>query len=1444
MARKTLTGLLLLCLLAGLWMGLAQAAETNLLTNGGFETVTASGRPDGWYTSAYRTQEGFTRFEITDEKAHSGRYSARITNANLNDARYVHSLAVKPESMYRVSGYILVESMEHSGNGANLSVEGVYAFSVPLYNTDGEWKYVEWYGETGEGQTEIELDVRVGGYSAESQGIAYFDDIAVAEVDTLPAGVIASIWYTVDTGDAAADEGEESAAEAAAPQKDMALLLLLAAAFLLLSWLGIRMMPGNHQISKRDERLTLAVFGFLLLGALLLRVLLGGRVSGYQVDMNCFAAWSLRMADQGPWGFYSPDVFCDYPPGYMLLLWPVGLLIKAVGYSDTAGVRLLIKAIPILCDMSVAVALFACAKKRVPLKAAAFVALLFALNPAAIVNGAAWGQVDTVLALLMLLTAVTAMNNDWRKALPLFIIGVLVKPQALLFAPAGGLWMLLALSRGTKADRRRQWRHIWQGSLIALGCAAAIIVPFAVRQSNPFWLLKLYGQTLSSYNYASLNTANLMYLLGGNWSPLSGINGYGVVTLPWPVPAATGALLLCLGALGLKLYRGPGAARRGWKELLESRHALKGFGDEGRRMLLSLLLGLMGLVFLTLSLFRCTFMVYGTAWMAFSYLYAMLMLVADGRADALPFAMALMLLGVYVTGVKIHERYLFAALALLPLGYIRTGDRRLLWLCAGLSATTFLNTAIVLENSILLGSSMGHLNADTVVLNDLLCVVNLLLYGFAGYIAYTGPAASPAPAPRRAREPRTAAAYRSALLTPADARLRMTARDYWIMAVTVVLYAGLTFTNLGSAKAPQTAWVATSASEQVVFELPRKETFKLLYYAGVSYNNFSVSVSDDGETWSEPYACEMSQGLCYRWNYAVTSTEQGEGSVRFDDDAPGNILRLTGKYLRVNAEAAGLNLWEILLRDPDGAAIPLRLVAHTGARDVLETERPPENLIDEQDTLEGEPSWFNGTYFDEIYHARTAYEHLHGLAPYETTHPPLGKLIMSVGIAIFGMTPFGWRFMGALTGVAMLPALYLLARQLTKRRDLATFSMLLFSLDLMHFTQTRIATIDSFPVLFILLATLCMVRYLQTDAFAVPDAPEAKEPRTGKLASLRSFLPRLASPLLGNLRRRSQKSETAPADQPRVWTRPFWRTLLPLMLCGFFMGLSIASKWIGLYSAAGLAVMFLLAVYRQFRAGMVAFDVELDQALTKGQQTRVLWARSLTLRRILATCLMCVIFFIAVPALIYYLSYIPYLSPTGPVTLERLIDAQEGMFAYQSTPGLGMDHPFYSPWWQWPLILKPMWFCQDKFEPAGFASTIMCMGNPLIYYVGALCMAAVFALFIHKYVRFRGGLRLREGDGNLTVALVGLGFLTQYLPWVLVPRSMYMYHYFASVPFIILATALVFNLLPQGKLRKWAMIVYVALAAAFFAMFYPYASGLLTPTSWLDWLKWFPRIYY
>ena len=53
------------------------------------------------------------------------------------------------------------------------------------------------------------------------------------------------------------------------------------------------------------------------------------------------------------------------------------------------------------------------------------------------------------------------------------------------------------------------------------------------------------------------------------------------------------------------------------------------------------------------------------------------------------------------------------------------------------------------------------------------------------------------------------------------------------------------------------------------------------------------------------------------------------------------------------------------MKDVDGQLLP------------LQSEEPA--LIDEGDTVPERSSFMNSTYFDEIYHARTAWEHLNRL---------------------------------------------------------------------------------------------------------------------------------------------------------------------------------------------------------------------------------------------------------------------------------------------------------------------------------------------------------------------------------------------------------------------------------------------------------------------------------
>ncbi|MBE5793578.1 MAG: phospholipid carrier-dependent glycosyltransferase [Clostridiales bacterium] len=1376
---------------------IAAMADDNLLKNGGFEKVNSKGEADGWFENAYHDEVGYSQLSITTEKAHSGQYSALVENASSNDARFICTVSVKPNTTYKLSGYVFVENMEPGGNGANLAIEDLYAFSDCLFDTNGQWQYIEWYGKTGVNQKTVTLGVRVGGYGSESIGKAYFDDISLEKVKEVPQGYTASSWYVYKDTSAKTTEQNPTMGQ---HHIHVLFCILCGLLFAVLCQGFIR---HWRWIQKQNHTYFLL---FTITLAVIARIAMGGLMDGYPVDIGCFQAWSLRMADKTPLGFYSPDYFCDYPPGYMLLLWPVGLALRAVmPFGNHALNLLVLKSVPLICDMVTAMALYTHGKKYAKPSIAVTVAALYAFNPSVLINGAVWGQVDSVLAMLLIFCAIYAMEERWSVALPIYMVSILVKPQALLFAPIAGIWLLMSLFGMTGKSFQTQWKGLVKGIAFGLIAALAIVIPFSIRQESFFgWLFNLYSETLSSYAYATVNTANLHYLLAMNWQPIS-------KAMPPLLPLFT-ALLLAGGATLLFLYR----VKKANQPLFTSK--------DGHLVLMLAVFAVINTVFTVIAFVQepfaenlLTYGAYGYIMMAFAFAVPIVCMFHSNDAKQLPFYLALGILGVYLLGVKIHERYLFAAIPLLLLAFLRTGDLRLVWLMAIISCTTLINAGIVLDNALLFGSEHGHLNDDSLFVNIILCILNLYALGYGYWISYSG-LSDNLTAKRSAKHTETLESpmettppsYERMLLSPEDHSLHLNWKDWLIMGVVTIAYAVVAFVNLGSTVAPQHGFVSSSAEETITFKLEEKTEFSTLYYAGVSNYGFSIAVSDDGVNWSENYPCEMREGLCYRWNYALQSKISEDGKINYGYNRPEGVLWLNGQYLRLNAERGGLNLFEIVTRDRNGNNLNMAVVDHQGANPaILDNETKPEYLLDEQNTCIGEPGWFTGTYFDEIYHGRTAYEHLHGQRPYETTHPPLGKLLMAAGIAIFGMTPFGWRFAGALIGVLMLPALYLLAKQLFKRRDLAGFSMAAFSLDLMHFTQTRIATIDSFPVFFILLSYWFMVRYMHTDVFAVEEN-----------------------------------------ERPSLFTKAYWKSLIPLAFSGLMMGLSIASKWIGIYSAVGLAVLYFTAIYRQYRAGNVAFGYATDgsdSSLSPNQVKRIKGAQDHALNRAFVTCGFCIIFFILVPCIVYYLSYIPYLAPTGKVTLQRVIQAQIGMLDYHGTPGLGMDHPFQSPWWQWPFILKPMWFAQDNFEPAGLASTIMCMGNPWIFYLGAVCMlATLIALFARQLQLKDKRLQLRHGDGNMTVYILAVGFLSQYLPWVLVPRSMYMYHYFASVPFIILATAWVLSLLARNNQKQMRLLIgiYLVIALGFFVLYYPYASGMLTSTKWLDAGKWLPQLLF
>lgn len=136
-------------------------------------------------------------------------------------------------------------------------------------------------------------------------------------------------------------------------------------------------------------------------------------------------------------------------------------------------------------------------------------------------------------------------------------------------------------------------------------------------------------------------------------------------------------------------------------------------------------------------------------------------------------------------------------------------------------------------------------------------------------------------------------------------------------------------------------------------------------------------------------------------------------------------------------------------------------------------------LFDEQSYYSDPPTYFYGTMFDEVYHGRTAYEFLHGLPVYENTHPPFGKILIAAGIKIWGMNPFGWRFTSLVFGTWMIPVICLMAYRLTKKRNLTLLAGILLATEFMHFTLSRIATIDIIVAFFVLCMFYGMTAFIQ-----------------------------------------------------------------------------------------------------------------------------------------------------------------------------------------------------------------------------------------------------------------------------------------------------------------------------------------------------------------------------
>ena len=517
----------------------------------------------------------------------------------------------------------------------------------------------------------------------------------------------------------------------------------------------------------------------------------------------------------------------------------------------------------------------------------------------------------------------------------------------------------------------------------------------------------------------------------------------------------------------------------------------------------------------------------------------------------------------------------------------------------------------------------------------------------------------------------------------------LTRRDIAPILIVTILYAATAFFRLGSFTAPQTC-AKFQQNDIITFSFSEEVTVdKFSFYTSLGTGSYRLEYSTGGEGWKS-VALEQPYNSLFKWRVldltAAEEDKQPVGPITADTFriSPNRIDRDEGLWL------AELALW-----NGDTPLYPDQVDSAGLA------------LFDEKDQWTTQYTYMNSTYFDEIYHPRTALEHLENVYPYEVSHPPLGKLIMSVGIMLFGMVPFGWRFMGTLFGVLMLPILYIFLKNLFGKTAVACCGTLLFAFDFMHLVQTRIGTIDTYGVFFILVSYYFMYRWL-----SVPSGTK-----------LRKSVP-------------------------------------SLFLSGLFWGIGCASKWTVIYAGVGLALLWLL--------GLIFKGREWHKALGEAARPRFsLHVPGTVALSVIFFVIIPVAIYVA--SYIPYATAAAArdgVEPTWQLLLQQVWDNQVFMFTYHK--GVHTPHPYESYWFQWIFDGRPILYYREYAADGLSRSLFASFNNPMVSWTGLL---AFFALIIQMLRRKSGqALFILIAILSQFVPWLGIGrilFAYHYFPTVL-----------------------------------------------------------------------------
>jgi hypothetical protein len=309
----------------------------------------------------------------------------------------------------------------------------------------------------------------------------------------------------------------------------------------------------------------------LLVTGLVLRLAIAPFPGGFGYDVATFQSWAQTLSDYPVANFYAHAEAADHLPGDLWVMKALQASFESLGGENLSGgvFAWLLKVVPAVCDVAVALLVFAIARRFTSAESGIKVATWYYLNPAVLFVTAVWGQWDALSLGVLLAGVYLVIRRDWTWVIssPLFVWAVLIKPQlavpGLIFLSLIVLW----LYDSRPVSRNQAGRFLLSGlASVVLGLltAVAVLKPFGVdllwNAGGTSTLIERLQEALELYPQTTLGAANAWMIPIGSLERIE--DDSPVVLGLSPNQWGTVGLVIALGSVVVTMLRRFGAESR------------------------------------------------------------------------------------------------------------------------------------------------------------------------------------------------------------------------------------------------------------------------------------------------------------------------------------------------------------------------------------------------------------------------------------------------------------------------------------------------------------------------------------------------------------------------------------------------------------------------------------------------------------------------------------------------------------------------------------------------------------------------------------------------------------------------------------------------------------------------------------------------------------------